>query len=144
MKIDAQTAAICLHGLTFSMATSLESLQALRAGDFSRPIISNGGFETYRLADIEAASHLIFKNGMLWQVRTSMLTADDASGAASEKAERFRHTKHEVELKRLLGDTELRCSNGSVVELCFDDRSLTSVIVTTYPTPNSPPTPPHG
>lgn len=144
MKIDSQTAALSLHGLTFSIGTSLASLRALRAGDFSRPIISNGGFETYRLADKEAASHVVFKNGTLWQVRTSMLTEDDASGVAYERAERFRHTKHEVELKRLLGGTELRCSNGSVVELCFDDRSLTSAIVTTYPTPDSPPSPPSG
>lgn len=138
MNIDAHTAALSLHGLTFSTGTSLANLRALRAEDFSRPIISNGSFETYRLADKEAASHLVFKNGTLWQVITSMLTAEDASGVVSEKAERLRHTIHEAVLKRLLGSTELRCSNGSVVELCFDDRSLTSAIVTTYPTPDSP------
>lgn len=138
MNIDTRTAALSLHGLTFEMGVSLASLRALRAEEFSRPIISNGSFETYRLADKEAASHLVFKNGTLWQVRTSMLTADDVSGERTEKAERFRHARHEGELKRLLGSTELRCSNGSVVELCFDERSLTSAIVTTYPTPDSP------
>lgn len=137
MNIDAETAALSLHGLKFTIGTSLAHLQALRAEDFSRPIISNGGFETYRLADKEAASHLVFKNGALWQVRTSMLTPEDALGEPSERIERFRHTMHEAELKRLLGGTELRCANGSVVELCFDGRSLTSAIVTTYPTPDS-------
>lgn len=139
MKIDSQTAALSLHGLTFSIGTRLADLRALRAEEFGRPLISNGSFETYRLADKEAASHLVFKSGTLWQVRTSMLTPEDASGEVSERAERFRHAKHEVVLKRLLGTTELRCANGSVVELCFDERSLTSAIVTTFPTPDSPP-----
>ena len=139
MNIDAKTAALSLHGLTFSTGTSLAHLRALRAEAFSRPIISNGSFETYSLADREAVSHLVFRNGALWQVRTSMLTAEDALGKPSERVERFRHTMHEAELKRLLGGTELRCSNGSAVELCFDERSLTSAIVTTYPTPDSRP-----
>jgi hypothetical protein len=137
MKIDIQTAALSLHGLTFSVGTSLKSLQASRSEDFRRPIISNGGFETYRVADKEAASHLVFKNGTIWQVRTAMLTAEDASGQSSERTERLRHAKHEAELKSLLGDTQLHCPNGSKVELCFDERSLTSAIVTTYPTPDS-------
>lgn len=144
MKIDVQTATLSLHGLMLSAGTNLGSLQASRSADFRRPIISNGIFETYRIADNEAASHLVFKNGKLWQVRTSMFTAEDASGFATESTERLRHAKHKAELKRLLGGTHLHCSNGSTVELCFDERSLTSTIITTYPTPDTPSSAPRG
>lgn len=139
MKIDVHTAALSLHGLTFSAGTSLASLRASHAEDFRRPIITNGGFETYRIADKEAASHVVFKDGMLWQVRTSMLTDEDALGQVTAMTERLRHTMHEVELNRLLGSTELHCSNGSSVELCFDERSLASAILVTYPTPDPSP-----
>jgi hypothetical protein len=137
MNIDTQTGALNLHGLILSIGARLADLRALRADEFRCPLISNGSFLTYRLADKEAASHLVFKDCILWQVRTSILTGEDASGKPSKEAERFRHAVHEAELMRLLGNTELRCLNGTVVELCFDDRSLTSAIVTTYPTPDS-------
>ena len=139
MKIDPQTAALSLHGLTLSTGTDLNVLRASQPADFESPIISNCIFKTYRLADNEAATHLVFRNGWLWQVRTSLLILEDATGHLSNNAEHVRHARHELVMRDLLGGTSLRCSNGSSVELCFDERSFASVIVATYPIPDSLP-----
>jgi len=36
-------------------------------------------------------------------------------------------------LTNAIGATKMLCQNGSMIELCFDERSLNSMIVVTYP-----------
>lgn len=135
MKIDPQTALVSVHGLKLSTGTRLEDLRALRASDFRYPLISNDQFETYRIVDSEAATHIVFKNGKLWQVRISLLIPEAVNSGPSAKTERLRHVMHEAELQRLIGANSLRCSNGTTLELCFDERSMSSSIVITFPVP---------
>ena len=96
MKIDPHTAALTIHGLELAAGARLEDLRASRPKDLQHPLIANGRFETYRLEDNEAASHLVFKNGQLWQIRTSLFIPEDAKGRPTETSERLRHALHEA------------------------------------------------
>ena len=132
MTIDPKTAKLSLHGIQLSGGVSIEALRALNESEFQKPIISNGTFQTYRLSNPEAALHLIFKNGNLWQVRIALIVQADAQGQFSELGERERHSLHERVLTNAIGATKMLCQNGSMIELCFDERSLSSMIVVTY------------
>lgn len=133
MNVDQYSGSLTLHGLELAKGTKLEDLRVIKPGELRFPFISSGEFETYRLADSEAASHLVFKNGQLWQVRISLRLPEDAKGKFSEILERLRNALHEAELRRLIGATRLCCANGCVLEACFDQRSMASLIIATFP-----------
>lgn len=135
MKISPQTAALSLHGLQLSGGIAIENLRDLDECVLQKPVFSNGDFQTCRLSDPEAASHLVFKNGKLWQVQIALIIQRDEQGQVSELGEKERHLLHEKVLVREIGATKMLCENGSRIELCFDDRSLSSVIIVTYPQP---------
>jgi hypothetical protein len=144
MRIESSTASVNIHGLALSAGLRLEELRKSAPIWFRRPLIANGSYETYRLADSEAASHLVFQNGLLWQVRICLIMKEDANGQVSEQCERIRHGRQEAEMLSQLGSTSLRCPNGNSVELCFDERTPASSIIITYPIPDSPPSTPRG
>jgi hypothetical protein len=132
LKISSTTAVVCFAGFRLSAGLPLEHLKTLNPVQFGRPVISNGEWETFRVVDSEAACHLVFRDGLLWQVRIALFVDGDRQGFASESLERERHAAHEAFLLREIGATDLRFPDGSRIELCFDVRNLGSSIVVTY------------
>ncbi len=137
MRINPKTAELDLHGLKLSSKVTLEDLKSLHPNKFIHPLISNGEWLTYRIADSEAASQLVFKNEHLWQIRVALIIEGETKNQPSEIIERIRHSIHENALIKEIASTKLVCPDGSNVELCFDNKSLASMIVITYPNKES-------
>jgi hypothetical protein len=73
-----------------------------------------------------------FQRGMFRQNALHCETPNTRECSSRRTLQRDRHAAHEAFLLREIGATDWHCPNGSRIELCWDERNLTSLIVVTH------------